>query len=105
MRTSLIPFCLAAAAGVSAFAVDWPQVGGNPQHTNFTPDSPAPPYEVAWVADFSPEQIYSAQAAIAGGRAFQTTLTGCAVTSTCRSRRSATGTISTNWPPRCGPMA
>jgi len=67
---------LAGACACAAAAADWPQVGGNPQHTNSTPDSPAPPYQVAWVADFSPEQIYSAQAVIAEGRVFQTTLNG-----------------------------
>jgi hypothetical protein len=69
----LAPIILACAA---ACAADWPQVGGNPQHTNSSPDSPAPPYRVAWVADFSPELIYSAQPVIAAGRLFQTTLNG-----------------------------
>lgn len=67
---------LAALACGAAFAVDWPQPGCNPQHTSFTPDSPAPPYMAAWVADFTPEQIYSAQPVIADGRLFQTTLQG-----------------------------
>ncbi|MGA2617246.1 MAG: PQQ-binding-like beta-propeller repeat protein [Thermoguttaceae bacterium] len=69
----LVLLILACAA---AGAADWPQVGGNPQHTNSTPDSPAPPYKVAWVADFSPELVYSAQPVIAAGRLFQTTLNG-----------------------------
>jgi len=64
------------ATACAARAADWPQVGGNPQHTNSTPDSPAPPYRIAWVADFSPELIYSAQPVIAAGRLFQTTLNG-----------------------------
>jgi len=67
---------LALLVGGAAGAADWPQPGGNPQHTNFTQDSPAPPYRGAWVADFSPELIYSAQPVIADGRVFQTTLNG-----------------------------
>lgn len=55
---------------------DWPQAGGNPQHTNFSPDSPAPPYRMLWRASFSPEILFSAQPVIAGGRVFQTTLNG-----------------------------
>jgi len=71
-----VGLALTILACAAAGAADWPQAGGNSQHTNSTPDSPAPPYKVAWVADFSPEQIYSAQAMIAEGRVFQTTLNG-----------------------------
>jgi hypothetical protein len=69
-------FALAWLACAAASAADWPQAGGNPQHTNFTPDSPAPPYQVAWVAEFGPELIYSATPVVAQGRVFQTTLNG-----------------------------
>lgn len=65
-----------ARAATPRVATDWSQVGANPQHTNFTPDSPAPPYKAAWVADFAPEQIFSAQPVIADGRVYQTTLQG-----------------------------
>ena len=61
---------------IGASGGDWPQTGGNPQHTNFTPDSPAPPFEAIWQADFSPEFIYSAQPVVAGDRLFATTLNG-----------------------------
>jgi len=60
----------------TALAADWPQTGGNPQHTNFTPDEPRPPYTSIWRADFSPEFVYSAQPVIAGDTLFQTTLNG-----------------------------
>lgn len=72
----LARLALLVLACAAACAADWPQVGGNPQHTNSTPDSPAPPYKVACVADFGPELIYSAQPVIVGGRLFQTTLNG-----------------------------
>jgi len=62
--------------GPPATAADWPQAGGNPQHTNSTPDSPAPPYQQTWTADFSPEMFYSAQPVVKEGRVFQTTLNG-----------------------------
>lgn len=80
LRTRNLARCLAwtgvwIAASPLAFA-DWPQPGGGPQHTHFTPDSPAPAYRAAWAADFSPELIYSAQPIIAQGRVFQTTLNG-----------------------------
>jgi len=57
-------------------AGSWPQQGGSPQHTNFTHDSPAPPYSVAWIADLAPEMIYAAQPVVADGRLYQTTLQG-----------------------------
>jgi hypothetical protein len=57
-------------------AGSWPQQGGCPQHTNFTHDSPAPPYSVAWIADLAPEMIYAAQPVVADGRLYQTTLQG-----------------------------
>lgn len=59
-----------------AQAADWPQTGRTPQHTNFSPDSPAPPYKPVWQADFSPEMVYSAQPVVKEGRIFQTTLNG-----------------------------
>lgn len=70
-----------AALVVTSFAsalhaADWPQTGRTPQHTNFTPDSPGPPYKAIWRADFSPESIYSAQPVVADGRVFVTTLNG-----------------------------
>ena len=55
---------------------DWPQPGNNPRHTNYTPDSPAPPYKAVWTANFSPDHIFCAQPIIAGGRVYQTTLNG-----------------------------
>jgi outer membrane protein assembly factor BamB len=76
MAVRLIAVLALGFGWLAAHAADWPQAGGNPQHTSFTPDSPAPPYKVAWVADFSPEQVYSAQPVIADGRLFQTTLNG-----------------------------
>lgn len=64
---------LAAANFATA---SWPQAGRTPQHTNFSPDSPAPPYKVKWFAEFAPECIYSAQPVVADGRIVLTTLHG-----------------------------
>jgi len=74
---AFVPVLAAAAllAGM-AQAGGWPQAGGNPQHTGFTTDSPIPPYRKAWVADFSPEMIYSAQPVVMDGRVYVTTLNG-----------------------------
>lgn len=71
----------AAALVVTSFAstlhaADWPQAGRTPQHTNFTPDSPAPPYKAVWHVDFKPEQIYAAQPVVKGNVVFVTTLNG-----------------------------
>lgn len=57
-------------------AGDWPQTGRNPQHTGFTKDSPAPPYQIAWIVDFRPERIYTAQPVVADGRVVVTTQNG-----------------------------
>jgi hypothetical protein len=57
-------------------AGSWPQQGGCPQHANFTHDSPAPPYSVAWIADLAPEMIYAAQPVVADRRVYHSTLQG-----------------------------
>lgn len=93
---ALTSMLIAMTAGL--MARDWPQIGGNPQHTNYTDDSPEPVegnfwgsnkmtdwrgreytsffYPVAWVKTFWPEQMLHAQPVIAEGRLFIGTLQG-----------------------------
>jgi hypothetical protein len=60
----------------SALGASWPQTGRTPQHTDYTPDSPTPPYVAVWNVDFSPECVYSAQPIVAGDLLYATTLQG-----------------------------
>ena len=80
IQTDYLQFVATRGAGhenlVPLIAKALQQVGRDPQHTNFTPDSPSPPYEGEWAVDFSPEIIYSAQPVIAEEAVYVTTLQG-----------------------------
>lgn len=43
--------------GLAASAADWPQLQGNAARTGWTPDSPAPPFEIAYRLTFDPEPL------------------------------------------------
>ncbi len=73
---------LAAAAWVvmqviAARAADWPQLGGNPQRTNYTSDTVRPPFRLAWYRNFQPERVSrDVQAVVYAGRVFVGTKSG-----------------------------
>lgn len=74
--TSVLAFgtCLCC---VAAQAADWPQLGANPQHTGYSPESLTPPFSIRWNVQFQPERLYPAtQAVIADGRIFLGTESG-----------------------------
>ncbi|MGB2822074.1 MAG: PQQ-binding-like beta-propeller repeat protein, partial [Phycisphaerae bacterium] len=67
--------CLACCA--AAGAADWPQLGNNPQHTGYSPESLRPPLTLKWNVQFQPERLYPAvQAVIAGERVYLGTESG-----------------------------
>jgi len=50
-------------------AADWPQLGGNCQHTGFSPESLRPLFAIKWNVQFQPERLYpAAQAVVVDGR-------------------------------------
>jgi len=58
-------------------AADWPQLGGNPQHTGYSPEALRPPFSIKWNVQFQPERLYpAAQAVVVGGRVFLGTESG-----------------------------
>jgi outer membrane protein assembly factor BamB len=60
-----------ALIGAVGQAADWPQLGGNPQHTGYSPEKLRPPFKIKWNVQFQPERLYPAmQPVIAGGRVF-----------------------------------
>ena len=62
---------VAALTCAVAQAADWPQLGGNPQHTGYSTEKLRPPFKIKWNVQFQPERLYPAmQPVIAGGRVF-----------------------------------
>ena len=56
IQTTTICYLLAAAQ-TALLAADWPQFQRDAARTGFSPDSPAPPYEMAYTLDFAPEWL------------------------------------------------
>ena len=73
-RLAVAAVCVWCAA---AGAVDWPQLGNNPEHTGYSPESLRPPLKLKWNVAFQPERLHPAvQAVIADGRVFLGTESG-----------------------------
>lgn len=61
---------------IGAMAADWPQYQFDAARQGRSPDSPAPPYELAWVANFVPETVASQQPMVSGDLVFVATQQG-----------------------------
>jgi len=75
----MIRSCLALVmlACVPGWAADWPQLGGGPQHTGYSPERLKPPLKLKWNVQFQPERLYPAvQPVIADRKVFVGTESG-----------------------------
>ena len=68
-RLWVLAAVLWAATVPAGRAADWPQVGGNPQHTGYSAEALRPPFQLKWNVQFQPERLYPAvQPVIVAGR-------------------------------------
>ncbi|MCL4177210.1 MAG: PQQ-binding-like beta-propeller repeat protein [Verrucomicrobia bacterium] len=76
-RTSCLWTLVWLAPVAWAGAADWPALHGNARHTGYTPETPRPPWRLAWVRHFSGERLGTAmEPIVAGHRVFAATHSG-----------------------------